>query len=516
MSEANLTLPEPFGKLMPQALWQQIFDRIRILSPELNIYDGVQDLQSRLLAPTALKKKSSVLIVDELVPDIGDEVMRQKRKLLVRAQYYEGGLHHRVSFHSFVTKKVIYKHYPALLLNVLPPLRRVSNLFVAYPSRDKPVYLEIPIEGAPPQIRVIEMDLEKMRAFVPNATQVVPKSRRVDGLRVDFVELGETVVGGEMSLKGRDTVEVTLDPLSAEAGNKFSNYFEKEFTNRHGQRSETALKELRGEEAAALGGAMLKSAIPTATLVIADETQRRWMTNIIKSFSWIPRTFETYAQADAAAVRDITLLVMDARQGDFNAVDLIRKLIDEGTILPIRFVLLGADPTEARPDQWRDLGEGMFIPTTAPYFWVKQKLAKWLNIPEPLRRGVGGEDKPNILIADDDSEMLDMLSLVLFRNNYKVATAATGAEALRQARNAVPKLMLLDINLPDINGLEVLRTLRSFQITRDLPVIMITGYREQEKVKEAISLGIAGYLVKPFSEKDLLQRVEGVLGGIKN
>ncbi len=113
-----------------------------------------------------------------------------------------------------------------------------------------------------------------------------------------------------------------------------------------------------------------------------------------------------------------------------------------------------------------------------------------------------------ILIVDDEPELRSMLRQYLTREGFDVAEAVTGHEALDTAKRFEPDLLLLDVGLPDIDGFEVLRTLRS---TSDIPVIMLTARDDEIDRVVGLSVGADDYVVKPFSPRELVARIQAVL-----
>ncbi|MFH2202471.1 MAG: response regulator [Elusimicrobiota bacterium] len=106
------------------------------------------------------------------------------------------------------------------------------------------------------------------------------------------------------------------------------------------------------------------------------------------------------------------------------------------------------------------------------------------------------EKERRILAVDDDESILNVLSRFLKPLGYALAIASSGAEALEIIRRQPPDLILLDINMPGIDGLEVLRQAR--QLIPAVPVIMVTGSDDAEVAKQAMALGAVDYVTKPF------------------
>jgi DNA-binding response OmpR family regulator len=119
---------------------------------------------------------------------------------------------------------------------------------------------------------------------------------------------------------------------------------------------------------------------------------------------------------------------------------------------------------------------------------------------------------PEILIVDDDPEIVEMTELLLQRAGYCVRTAHEGDGALAEVRANAPDLVLLDINMPGMNGWEVLRLLKEDELTRGIPVIMFSvNYEIREKL-HALQQGAVDYVTKPFDTEGLLRRVGGIAG----
>lgn len=113
-----------------------------------------------------------------------------------------------------------------------------------------------------------------------------------------------------------------------------------------------------------------------------------------------------------------------------------------------------------------------------------------------------------VLVVDDDATITDVVSRYLRQEGYAVATAADGTTALDLARRTAPDLVVLDVMLPGIDGLEVARRLRGTSTT---PIILLTALGETEDRIAGFEVGADDYLVKPFSPRELLLRIQGLL-----
>jgi two-component system alkaline phosphatase synthesis response regulator PhoP len=117
----------------------------------------------------------------------------------------------------------------------------------------------------------------------------------------------------------------------------------------------------------------------------------------------------------------------------------------------------------------------------------------------------------SILAVEDDEDILELLRYNLSKEGYQVALAATGEEGLKSARATLPDLILLDIMLPEIDGLEVCRQLKMDLKTRHIPIIMLTAKGEEADIVIGLELGADDYITKPFGNRVLLARVRAVL-----
>lgn len=116
-----------------------------------------------------------------------------------------------------------------------------------------------------------------------------------------------------------------------------------------------------------------------------------------------------------------------------------------------------------------------------------------------------------ILIIEDEPDIIEVLKYNLEKNHYQVLTAESGEAGLAAARESLPDLVLLDLMLPGMDGLEVCRKLREDPRTRDLLVIMLTAKGTEADIVVGLTLGADDYIVKPFSTSELMARIKAVL-----
>jgi two-component system alkaline phosphatase synthesis response regulator PhoP len=119
--------------------------------------------------------------------------------------------------------------------------------------------------------------------------------------------------------------------------------------------------------------------------------------------------------------------------------------------------------------------------------------------------------KKRIVVVEDEGDILEVLNYNLMREGYEVFSASDGVEGLRKIQQILPDLVLLDLMLPGIDGLEICRQMRSNDQTQSIPIIMVTAKGEESDVVLGLGIGADDYVAKPFSPKELIARVSAVL-----
>jgi two-component system phosphate regulon response regulator PhoB len=118
--------------------------------------------------------------------------------------------------------------------------------------------------------------------------------------------------------------------------------------------------------------------------------------------------------------------------------------------------------------------------------------------------------KTRILIIEDERQLTEVLSYNLQREGYEITVAHDGQEGLRKAQTILPDLIILDLMLPVMSGLEVCRELRSGDRTKEIPIVILTAKAEETDQVVGFSMGADDYVTKPFSVKVLLQRIKAL------
>jgi len=118
--------------------------------------------------------------------------------------------------------------------------------------------------------------------------------------------------------------------------------------------------------------------------------------------------------------------------------------------------------------------------------------------------------KETILIVDDEEDIIELIKYNLKNEGYSILTAQSGEQAIKIAKQSRPDLIVLDLMLPGMDGLEVTRYLRSNEETSDMPIVMLTAKGEESDIITGLELGANDYISKPFSPKVLTARIRAI------
>jgi len=120
-------------------------------------------------------------------------------------------------------------------------------------------------------------------------------------------------------------------------------------------------------------------------------------------------------------------------------------------------------------------------------------------------------DKAKILIVDDEPDLVQTIQDRLEMNGYTVTTAGNGKEGLEKTLREKPDIVLLDVIMPIMDGLEILAALRKHPESKDCAVIMLTARSQRQDIVQARTCGIEDYIVKPFELSELIEKIENIL-----
>ena len=128
-----------------------------------------------------------------------------------------------------------------------------------------------------------------------------------------------------------------------------------------------------------------------------------------------------------------------------------------------------------------------------------------------VKEGEPSGSPPMILVADDDPMIRDVLQTKLKKSGFSVSVAADGRETLAAIADRLPDLLILDIKMPSVDGLEICRRLRDDEVSRALPILMLTAYGGIDHIMAGLTAGADDYVTKPFHIEELLLRIRSLL-----
>ena len=141
---------------------------------------------------------------------------------------------------------------------------------------------------------------------------------------------------------------------------------------------------------------------------------------------------------------------------------------------------------------------------------------KWNRGSHPIlqqRSSLAAPQRHRVLIVDDQWTLRILVSATLDADRYHILEASRGAEALAIARAARPDIIMLDVRMPDLDGIEVCRRIRADETLREVPIIMLTAVAEESERRAGLAAGANVYLTKPFSPLHLVETIEQLLRG---
>jgi DNA-binding response OmpR family regulator len=140
--------------------------------------------------------------------------------------------------------------------------------------------------------------------------------------------------------------------------------------------------------------------------------------------------------------------------------------------------------------------------------------ACYFSMATRVMRTIAGVPAAKVLLVDDDPVILKLLQVNFEMEGYTVSLANDGVEGLEKARAEQPDIVLLDIMMPRMDGLEVTRQLKADDATRDIPIILLSAKAQSSDVQAGREIGADDYLTKPFDPLELLERVGQLLQGV--
>jgi chemosensory pili system protein ChpA (sensor histidine kinase/response regulator) len=126
---------------------------------------------------------------------------------------------------------------------------------------------------------------------------------------------------------------------------------------------------------------------------------------------------------------------------------------------------------------------------------------------------IGKQLKQIVMVVDDSITMRRVASKLLERNNFEVVTAKDGVDALSLLEDVKPDVMLLDIEMPRMDGFELATHMQNENLYSDIPIIMITSRTGEKHRDRALQIGIANYMGKPYQEEELIENIQSAIAG---
>ena len=192
------------------------------------------------------------------------------------------------------------------------------------------------------------------------------------------------------------------------------------------------------------------------------------------------------------------LIILDIMLPGINGFEVAKHLKDDPNTKHIPIIILSV---LAQDSQYR---QGILDYISKP-FRPEDLVA---TVRKSFSKVNGKTNKKTVLIVDDDPDIVDVISICLKDNEISPEKAYNGPEALEKVKTGKTDLILLDINMPGMNGFEVIKHLKSDKETCDIPIVVLTGtHISEEDRKHGLTLGVTKYLTKPFSADDLVKEI---------
>jgi CheY-like chemotaxis protein/signal transduction histidine kinase len=207
----------------------------------------------------------------------------------------------------------------------------------------------------------------------------------------------------------------------------------------------------------------------------------------------------------------VDLLITDMMMPDMNGLELIEKMQSHPAGRPAYTILITAYDVPGLKESARRLrvDETIIKPFRPEHICqIVSKVLEGLSPTKQLKKGIELQRSYKILIADDAPDNLSLLSRYLVNEGYTFITANDGIKTLEKTRSEMPDLILLDINMPEKDGFEVLQEIRLDPAIEHIPVIILTAARpDPVDVRAGLELGADDYVIKPFDRRELLARI---------
>ncbi len=231
------------------------------------------------------------------------------------------------------------------------------------------------------------------------------------------------------------------------------------------------------------------------------------------------KSTEVLAQAKS---QQPDLILLDIHFPDADGLQILEALKADPDTWQIPVIMLTADSQKKLIEQAVKMGAVDYLVKPFRIRYFQEKLNQFFGIslfkdtPITPTETLSGDEvnyrhSERILLIDDDKSIQHLVTDIIHELGYPVTGCYNGEEGIEAALKDTYDLILLNINMPTMGGYEVLTTLRKHPETQEIPVILMTGESEREKIEAARELGISGYIIKPFPLRTLISQIQQAL-----
>ena len=213
-------------------------------------------------------------------------------------------------------------------------------------------------------------------------------------------------------------------------------------------------------------------------------------------------------------VEHFDLFLLDIMMPEVDGVELLRHIRKHADYADIPVIMMSANNDRENVRNCIEIGANDFIVKPLSLSIVKERIARLFPQQNAWTKATVSpyvQTNAVILAVDDEELNRELLNRRLKKLGYAVATASGGGEAIKLLKQRSFDLVLLDLNMPEMSGIDVLRAMRDDDEMREIPVIMLTAQSDKDSVKTCAGLGAAAYLLKPFDSNILKQRIQECL-----
>lgn len=536
--------PELTGERISRTELKRVTRLIKRYTKDFSLFDGYMDLNSHLLDIFVGKPKEPVTwIIDELTPDYGDRLIRSKRPLLFYVQYFEAGRLNLLSAYGTITATTKKGGYPALQMVTRGEILRTTSLLARLGDSYKNKFLELRFEEDDVRLRMLDMGSKSFRSIMETAKLLQAKADTISGQKLQFFDIES----------GLDNFEEEIDDsesFSSFGKNYLDEGFEDEGFDDEGFDSPDDVSFDDPDDESWIDETLPRIEMESnetqdlnlrALLAIHDpETGTYWIEMLNKLGIKADSVREHVLLNEKITDNEYDLIILDGMQEEVesHALDVIHIVREPGSYRRIPAVIIGDSLEASEPDNWTEKDRIIFARPKSPVEWVRFKLGNWfpdvldfkpveqilesMDIPDTSDMVIPPSEESSLmtepldtigtlLIADEDPSDYKALSELFSIQGYKHDFALDGFSALELVRQDPPDILIMEIDLPKMNGIGVLRAIRQNPKIKDVPVIVYTKNTHTPFVNEVAKLGISKYLIKPVDPENLLKVISEII-----